>query len=182
MIRLGDNTDNLRTTLNIPEEALVFGRYGSSTCFDILAAQEAVAEVARNNKHIYFLFLNTPKFCEKLPNIIHLPCQVDIRQKRTFINTCDAMIHGRSHGESFGLAIGEFAICLKPIICCNKFLDDAHLDILGDKAIIYNDKASLVEILTNFNPKKNDMKNNGYLKYTPEYVMNIFKTLIKDVI
>ena len=182
MVRIGDNNDNFRASLNIPEDALVFGRYGGTTSFDIPVAREAVAEVARNNKDIYFIFLNTPNFCEELPNIIHMPCEVDIQRKRSFINTCDAMIHGRSHGESFGLAIAEFAICLKPIICCDKFLDDAHLDILGDKAIIYKDVSDLVKILTNFNPKNHDMTENGYLKYTPEKVMDIFKSLIENIL
>ncbi len=29
----------------------------------------------------------------------------DLEYKRKFINTCDAMIHSRSEGESFGAAI-----------------------------------------------------------------------------
>jgi len=182
MVRVGTNAENLRTQLNIPKDAIVFGRHGGTTSFDIPIAREAVAEVARNNKHIYFIFLNTPAFCEPLPNVIHLPCEVDIEKKRTFINTCDAMIHGRTHGETFGLAIGEFAMCLKPVICCNQFLDWAHLDILGDKAVIYNSKDELVNILTNFEPKKYDMTDNGYTKYTPEYVMSIFKALINKVV
>ena len=33
--------------------------------------------------------------------------------KKKFINTCDAMIYGRSLGESFGLSCGEFAIQIK---------------------------------------------------------------------
>ena len=182
MVRVGKNTNNLRDKLNIPKDAIVFGRHGGSTTFDITVAQTAVAEVARANNNIYFVFLNTNKFCEDLPNIIHLPCEIDIERKRTFINTCDAMIYGRSHGESFGLSIGEFATCLKPIICSDKFIDNAHLDILGSKAIFYKDVDELIRILTNFNIEEHNMDNNGYLKYTPENVMLNFENLIKNVL
>ena len=35
--------------------------------------------------------------------------------KKKFVNTCDAMIYGRSLGESFGMACAEFAIKNKDI-------------------------------------------------------------------
>jgi hypothetical protein len=91
------------------------------------------------------------------------------------------MIHGRTHGESFGLAIGEFAACLKPIICHNQHLDHAHLDILKEKAIIYSNKDELVNILTTFDPSKHDMTGNNYTKYTPQNAMNIFNNLIENL-
>ena len=36
--------------------------------------------------------------------------------KVRFIQTCDMMIHGRTVGETFGIAIGEFSFYNKPVM------------------------------------------------------------------
>ena len=77
-------------------------------------SQKAVLNVAKKRKNIYFLFLNINKFCNH-PQIIFLKGTADEKRKKLFINTCDAMIYGRSLGESFGLSIAEFSILNKPI-------------------------------------------------------------------
>ena len=41
---------------------------------------------------------------------------VEPELKVSFINTCDCMIHARTDGETFGLAIAEFSTLNKPII------------------------------------------------------------------
>jgi hypothetical protein len=178
MIRVHDTNDNLRANLGIPKESIVFGRYGGVKEFDIPFVKETVIKVAKQYTNIYFLFMNTEPFCENIPNIIFLPRQIDLYEKRKFINTCDAFLHGREGGETFGLAIGEFAICQKPIITVKGFYDNAHLDILKDDAILYSNSDDLETILTTFKPGTKNMLNNGYLQYTPESVMNIFKTLL----
>ena len=91
-----------------------------------------VYDIAKHNNNIYFLFVNTQKFCPDLPNIIHLNVIVDLNDKRRFINTCDAMLWARSDGETFGLSIAEFSICNKPVIAC-KTGDLAHVELLKDK-------------------------------------------------
>ena len=122
--------------------------------------------------------MNTEQFCD-LPNVIFLPKKIDIEEKRRFINTCDALLHARSSGETFGLSCAEFAICEKPVITCSTFVDDdAHLQILGEKAIRYSNKEELKTILQTFRPGQVDMKQNGYMKYTPDYVMKLFDELI----
>jgi hypothetical protein len=87
------------------------------------------------------------------------------------------MIHARKQGETFGLACGEFALSMKPIISFIGSVEKAHLDILGNKVIGYSDKQSLHTILVNFKKEEHSMENNGYLEYTPEHVMNIFSKL-----
>jgi hypothetical protein len=84
------------------------------------------------------------------------------------------MLHARYQGETFGLSCGEFSLAKKPIITWGNSIERAHLDILADKAIVYTDKPSLYNILINFKPTEIE---NGYLKYTPEYVMKIFNEL-----
>jgi hypothetical protein len=174
MIRVGDTTEDLRAELNIPKEAKVFGRYGGVKEFDIGFVKEAVIELARENPVMYFIFMNTEQFCHDLPNVIFLPRQHDLYEKRKFINTCDAFLHGREGGETFGLAVGEFALCKKPIITTKGSFDNAHLEILQNDAVLYTNKDDLKYILWSFESDKYDMRHNGYLQYKPDVVMNIF--------
>ena len=59
------------------------------------------------------------------------------------------MIHARIQGESFGLAIAEFAVNSKPIITSVSTDHNNHLKILKDKVIIYDSKDSLIKIFDN---------------------------------
>ena len=174
MINLPNNLDNMRDQLNIPENATVFGRHGGYEQFDIPYVHNIVYNVALTNPNIYFLFLNTKSFCDHLPNIIHLPTIVDLNQKVAFIYTCDAMLWARSDGETFGLAIGEFSMKNKPVLCCYSGAL-SHIHLLKDKAILY-DKNNLQDLLINFNKEEMEKQDwNAYKDYTPEKVMEIFK-------
>lgn len=171
--------DNLRKELNIPEDAIVFGRHGGMGTFDIHMAHEAIREILQMNTNIYFLFMNTQRF-HNHPRIIYLDRNIDLIYKVKFINTCDAMIHARSDGETFGLAVAEFSIKNKPVITC-RHGDLEHIKILGDKAIVYSSKGELVNIFNSIQSITATRSNwNAYTLYTPEYVMSLFKTLIFD--
>ena len=178
LIRVDKTDENLRGILNIPEGAIVFGRYGGADTFDIPFVKECIAAMLNEgqNRLVYFLFMNTNMFYEH-PNIVYLPGTTDGMMKRKFINTCDALLHARWMGETFGLTCGEFAICKKPVITYNHSLDNNHLDILRDKAVVYSDYDSLYKILTEFTVGKYDMEGNGYLEYDYRYVMDIFNDL-----
>ena len=179
IITLPDHNLNMRETLNISEDAIVYGRHGGYEQFDIKYVHSIVYNVAKNNPNIYFLFVNTKPFCDKLPNIIHLDPIVDLNEKVKFINTCDAMLWARSEGETFGCAIGEFSIKNKPIIA-TKIGDIAHIEILKDKAFWYTED-NLENILMNFNKNENSKKDwNAYKEYTPEKVMQQFKKVFID--
>lgn len=80
IIRLDDTKENLRQELGIPQNAVVFGRHGGITTFDIPFAVDAVREIAQQHTDWYFLFLNTNKFCD-LKNIIFLPGTADLVYK-----------------------------------------------------------------------------------------------------
>lgn len=180
MINLPKHEKNMREELNIPNDAIVYGRHGGPDQFDIKYVQKIVYNVAKHYKNIYFIFLNTNKFCESLPNIIHLSAVIDLDEKVRFINTCDAMLWARLGGESFGLAIGEFSTLNKPVMCTESEHYNAHIYLLGNKAMIYNE-TNLENMLINFN--KEEMKNkdwNAYKDYTPENVMKIFKKVYID--
>ena len=129
------------------------------------------------DKNAYFLFMNTQKFYEH-PRIIYLDKNLDLLYKSKFINTCDAMIHARNEGETFGLSIAEFSTFNKPIITC-KCGEIEHINILGDRAIIYNNKEELIHIFNNIETIIHSRTDwNAYTDYSPEKIMKLFDTMI----
>jgi hypothetical protein len=147
------NNENMRNELNIPKDALVFGRHGGQTTFNLPFVHDMVYCIANMHPNIYFIFLNTSKFCPNMPNIIHLNMTVDINEKIKFINTCDAMLHARSQGEVFSIALGEFAKRNKPILTYSNPLDKGHFFVFKDKLLIYNDDIELYNLITTFKEK-----------------------------
>jgi len=176
MVRINDTKEDLRSELKISGESIVFGRHGGLETFDIDFVKECIEDICKMDLPIYFLFMNTSQFISH-PKVIFLESTADPFIKQRFINTTDAMIHARKQGETFGLACGEFALSMKPIISFTGSIERAHLDILGKQVIGYSDKESLHNILVNFKPGAISMENNGYLEYTPEHVMKIFSKL-----
>jgi hypothetical protein len=173
MVTLPESTEDLRLGLKIPENAIVFGRYGGRESFDIKFVHDVIQKILEVRSDVYFLFMNTNVFYEH-KNIIYLPGNADMVFKRKFINTCDALIHARERGETFGLTPGEFAICKKPVITWGGSKEREHLIILKEKAVVYNSPFDLYNILNTFTKDKYDVSNNGYMFYNPENVMKIF--------
>jgi len=168
----------LRPSLNIPDNAIVFSRYGGEDTFDLVFCWEAIRKVLSERNDIYFMFVNTPKVY-KHERIFYFNKIVTDTEKNTFINSSDAHLECGSLGHSFGLAIGEYSIHNKPIIAYkNKNLwNTAHLDILGDEGVYFYDYNSFYNVLTSF--KKYKAKN-CYTEYTPEKVMEKFKQVFLD--
>ena len=179
MVKLPDVSANIREELRIPADALVFGRYGGVESFDIGFVHNAIRRILETRSDVYFLFMNTNQFGQH-PNIRYLPGNADMDFKRTFINTCDALIHARFGGETFGLTCGEFAICEKPVITFGGSKEREHLIILKEKAVVYNNESEVYDIMNGFTKTKYDVSNNGYMFYTPENVMGIFKKLFLE--
>jgi hypothetical protein len=165
---------DLRAELGIPAGALVFGRHGADTQFNIEFAQEGVHEIAKNNRDIYFLFLNTLPFCEELENIIHLPKTVDEPLISSFINACDAMLHARAMGESFGLAVAEFLSHDKPVVSFKGGNDKNHLYMMAEKGMWYTDKESLSDTILKFERLPKGAYKSCVNQFTPENVMAKF--------
>jgi hypothetical protein len=177
-----DHQMNYRDFFGIPKDAFVFGYYGGPTSFNIEFAKRAVIDVAEKYKDIYFIFMNSVPFCDGMDNVIFLDATTDMEKKIGFINTCDACLHARNGGESFGLTVAEFSIKNKPVFtttyCTDPLCDGAHIEMLGDKSVLYSDYDDLVYKLLNAKEvvhSKNDW--NAYSEYTPDNVMNIFKNV-----
>ena len=149
MINLPIAGASLRTSLGIPESASVFGYYGGSDSFNLEFVKKLIAEIVHKNSQIYFIFMNIDRFIDH-PQLIFLPGNPDPSFKSSFINTCDAMIHARGIGESFGLACGEFSIHNKPVITYALSPQRNHIDVLGSKAILYKGPKNLQNIFQNF--------------------------------
>jgi hypothetical protein len=175
MVELPNENGNLRKQLGIPDGAYVFGRHGGMETFDIGFVHNTVNRLAHINPNIYFLFMNTYQFMEPRQNVIFLEGNSDMVYKTKFINTCDAMLHARMNGESFGLAVAEFSIRNKPVITCQYSRDTAHIKMLGNKGIYYQDEVSLMKILRQQYDKNADW--NAYRDYTPVKVMEKFRNV-----
>jgi len=173
IVDLPECSENLRNELQIPHDAIVYGRYGGIYEFNVDIAHNAIQQYIHLDENCYFLFMNTRKFFEH-PRIIYLDRNIDLDYKVKFINTCDAMIHARQMGETFGLSVAEFSIKNKPVLTCNCGVLE-HIKILGDKAIIYNSTEELVNIFTNIKSIINSRDDwNAYISYSPENIIKLF--------
>lgn len=185
---------NFRDRLGIPDDAIVYGRHGGYESFDIPFVQQTVIKVAKNNPKIFFIFLATNNFCKNLPtfeekyphNIIFLPVNCNPEYKQQFINSCDAMIHGRKIGESFGYAVAEFSVSNKPVLTYRRSLniDEKinyrehlfHHYVLGEKGLYYQNEEELEKLLTSPLPKGDfDCYSD---KFSPSKIMNLFENNI----
>jgi hypothetical protein len=175
---INSSNKNLRAKLNIPEEAIVFGGYGRKDQFNIQFVQNAIKTISETNPNLYFLFMNFDRFMEDRKNVIFIPGVYHNHQKAEFIDTCDAMLHGRLEGETFGLAIAEFSIRNKPIITYGQSHDKAHLFMLGNKAIAYNNAFELNNIILQF--YKTNYNWNAYDKFSAQNVMNKFSKVFLE--
>ena len=185
MIHVEKTDFNLRKELNIPEDAIVFGRHGGDKTFDLSFVKSVVKQLSRKNKQLYFLFLGTNSFVFKsifrpYKNVIFLPTTVDEIYKAKFINTCDAYLHARKQGESFGIAIGEFSVSNKPVITWANSEEKSHIEILGDKALVYENSEKLISIIENFTPNTTINWDAYSDQFAPQKVMDKFKKVFID--
>ena len=109
--------------------------------------------------------------------MIHLPMTRDPVALARFIATCDAMLHARKDGETFGLSIAEFSSQNKPVLTYASPPPgaDAHLRELGTKVIRYSSETELIRELVTFDRDASAKKDwRAFKAYTPRAVMEIF--------
>ena len=180
MVSLGSAEYDLRKQLNIPTEAKVFGRHGGEDSFDISWVQKAIVEVSQKNPLTHFIFLNTRTFSGSLGkrNIHFLPGTSDPGIKRSFVDACDAMIHARTRGETFGLSCMEFAVLGKKVLTYSESPEKAHLELLGKAALPYKDASTLAKWLSlnRFDYQLSiEAFREAAMNYGPNHVMNKFR-------
>lgn len=173
-----ETTGNLRKHLNIPEDAFVLGYHGGNDSFNIPFARQAVIDTAEKRKDLYFVFMNVSPFC-KHEKVFFIEGTYDMDKKSDFINTCDAMLHARDRGETFGLSVGEFSVKNKPVITCSLSPESHHIDVLKDRGIYYRNYNELTEILLNI--QKSDIKNKDWDCYSKIFNSAVVMGKFKDV-
>lgn len=151
MVNLPQTTDNYRKILNIPTDSIVFGRYGGLETFDIPFVLDVINSIIQSRKDIYFLFCNTYQFIDH-PNVIFVNNTSSLENKVKFINTCDALLHARYRGETFGLTVLEFMSKNKPVLTYGLSKEQHHYWLLKDKGLIYNNFDELKNLVVNFTP------------------------------
>jgi len=182
MVDLPDHNKDMREELGIPMDALVFGRHGGYETFDIPWVKDFVKSYVNKRSDVYFLLMNTEKFADH-PRIIFLPPVAELIRKTEFINTCNAMLHARYKGETFGLAVAEFSLRNKPVITFDQSPDRAHSMILDDAGFYYKSPLDLDLIF--HHADKYFTGNSGrdwnrYKEFSPEKVMAKFKQVFID--
>ena len=186
MVNFYENTEeDLRNELNIPKNAKVFGYYGGAQSFNIEFAQSVVKKIASQYKDLYFIFMGVDSFVTKkwwksqLKNLVFLPPSSDLLYKIKFINTCNALLHARERGETFGITVAEFAIKGKPIITYADSPEKNHILELGEDAYFYTNAKNLTEILLETNLQLSAKE--SYEKFLPKPVMDSFKKVFIDL-
>jgi hypothetical protein len=183
IVHLPKAEGDLRAELGIPADALVLGCYGGEGSFNLPFAKSAVGEMAAERRDLHFLFMNIRPFAEH-ERIRFLPANAGMTHKTRFVATCDGMLHGRSKGETFGLACGEFSILNKPVLTYAHSPQRCHLEILGEAALRYGSKSELVRLLRGLD--RQSLANGNWDRYSarfsPELVMQAFKAVFIDVI
>jgi len=173
MVDLPEPTRDYREAFGIRRDQVVIGRYGGYYTFDIQFVKETVVKLAQESDKFVFLFMGTEPFCD-LPNVKFIKETHDVQKKANFINTCDAMIHARERGESFGLSIAEFLSLNKPVLAWNNGHDLHHLDMLKNSNLLYNDGNDVARILNNLPDIREDWTKRVE-QFRPAPVMNKFK-------
>jgi hypothetical protein len=173
IVQLPDTTENYRSAFNIREDQIVIGRIGGYYTFDIPFVKEYIKRLVVDNDTFVFLFAGTEPFISH-PNVRFINEFHNPLKKAKFINTCDAMLHARDRGESFGLSIAEFLSLNKPVLAWNGGHDLNHIDMLKDSGLLYNDANDLNYLLHNLSDFKEDWTKRVE-QYKPIPVMNKFK-------
>ena len=99
-------------------------------------------------------------------------------RKVKFINTCNAMLHARSLGESFGLSCAEFAIKNKPIFTYGYCRQRAHFEICKGNIIPYYSYGDLYSKILEFDKDKNYDSKNLKDELSEKNTIKVFKRIL----
>jgi hypothetical protein len=175
MINLPSPTKCLRAEWQIPAHAKVIGRHGGLNTFDVPLVRPVITRLLEYRTDYWFVFLNTAKWIDH-PRVLFLDAIYDAQQKANFIASCDAMIHARLDGESFGCAVAEFLYFNKPVISWTGGYDQNHLHMLQGNPLMYENEQDLELKLNSFYVTKYDWRSR-VVDYSPTQVMNKFKSV-----
>ena len=173
-----------RLSLDLPLDAVILGRHGGLDTFNLPFAKDSILESLNSREDIVYLFLNTPKFVDHRRAIFF-----DGTNSADFINryiySCDAMLHARWEGETFGLACSEFLSRGKPIITWSESRERNHIFLADKSAIFYNQCFDLSFLLCSVSRSFLDYKS-GLIPtelldlYSPHHIRNTLIELVSE--
>jgi hypothetical protein len=170
----------MRGTHTIPIDAFVLCRHGGDSTFNIDFVRDNLANVVERNDNLHVVLMNTEKLQNDHVRIHEVPGDSTVLGKATFFSGCDAMLHARADGETFGLAVAEFSLRNKPVITYNGTIPGyarAHLRILGETSLKYYDIASLEALIkqltTSGIPARDDW--NAYKSFSRANILKKFE-------
>lgn len=169
---------DVRKAIGIPKDKLVFGRHGGFNTFDIPFVKNVISRILSERDDIVFLFLNTEKFIDH-PNVIHITPVFDRQGISNFVSACDAMIHARDLGESFGLAVSEFLFHNKPVLAWDGGFDRNHVEMLSGYNCLYgengDDENECYDMIVNFRDRPHQDFKRIVDPFNPTNVMKKFQ-------
>jgi len=173
-----------RYEYGIPEDAFVIGRHGGFQTFDLEFVNNALPRLCEKHPKLYFLLANTNERV-KHPRIIYVSPFFDQNVKTSFISACDAAVHGRRLGESFGLGICENLFHNIPVIAWEGGFDQNHVELLEPYNLLYSEygfEKKVEEIMNKVssNPEWCLTLNQSVSQFTPKKVMEKFKNVFLD--
>lgn len=172
IVNLPDPQIDLKERLGVPKDKFVFGRHGGFNTFDIPFVQDAIRRIVHEHDDIIFLFLNTEQFYSH-PNIMYVEPFFDKGMMSNYITACDAMLHGRTLGESFGLSIAEFLFHNKPVLAWEGGFDRNHIQMLENYNLLYNEQ-NCYDMIVNMRDRPLQDYKKIVEPFTPVNVMNKF--------
>jgi hypothetical protein len=143
---LSDSVANrtvFRSSIGVSETDTLVCYLGSKHSFDHNIVRQLFSNVSWMSEYprIHFAFMPRPEWFSQIHWRMHfVPFSTNELSKYEYIKACDGMLHGRSNGESFGMAVAEFASCNKPVITASAQssgggYETAHLEHLKSKAL-----------------------------------------------
>jgi glycosyltransferase involved in cell wall biosynthesis len=183
IVHLSPPVHDMRLQYGIPRDAFVYGRHGGSDTFDVFWAWKSINRALEQDKNIYFMFMNTDNPIRKLydpKRVIFLPPTANKHYKSSFIWSCDAMLHARLRGETFGIAVGEFALAGKPVLTYGASGERAHIEQLGPLGFTYFSPEELTELLLKLPKMSKPVERSYYDENSPKKVMTRFKEVFLD--
>lgn len=173
IVKLPEPNADYRTELGIQPGQFVVGRHGGRFSFDIPFVKQAIANFLDKRNDVVFVFAGTEPWINH-PNVKFLSDIQDLQTKSNLINTWDVMLHARSDGESFGLAVCEALYLNKPVLAWQGGSDLHHTKILENSGTLYNQQ-NISEMLMNIRDLvgKEDW-NKRVEQFAPTTVMNKF--------
>jgi hypothetical protein len=90
------------------------------------------------------------------------------------------MLHARLRGETFGIAVGEFALAGKPVLTYGASGERAHIEQLGPLGFTYFSPEELTELLLKLPKMSKPVERSYYDENSPKKVMTRFKEVFLD--